>query len=68
MVKKKSVHKGWHIQSCRNIKIHTLVDGWGNPIALVLGPGNEPDSVRKLLLTFSCAGFYIAKHDLQNDV
>ena len=28
----------------RNTKIHTLVDGLGNPIAFLLSPGNDHDS------------------------
>lgn len=28
----------------RNTKIHTLVDGLGNPVAFMLSPGNEHDS------------------------
>ena len=28
----------------RNIKIHTVVDGLGNPLAFLLSPGNDHDS------------------------
>jgi transposase len=34
----------------RNTKIHTLVDGLGNPISFMLGSGNEHDSVRAIPL------------------
>lgn len=34
----------------RNTKIHTLVDGLGNPIAFMLSAGNEHDSVRAIPL------------------
>ena len=34
----------------RNTKIHTLVDGLGNPVSFMLSSGNEHDSVRAVPL------------------
>ena len=34
----------------RNTKIHALVDGLGNPMAFMLSPGNEHDSVHAIPL------------------
>ena len=34
----------------RNTKIHTLVEGFGNPLAFLLSPGNDHDSKHAILL------------------
>jgi transposase len=51
MVGKKSEDKAVGLsRGGRNTKIHTLVDGLGNPISFMLGSGNEHDSVRAVPL------------------
>lgn len=37
-------------RGARNTKIHTLVDGLGNPIAFMFSLSNENDSMRAVLL------------------
>ena len=45
MVGKKDKNKAVGVsKGGRNTKIHTLVDGLGNPIAFLLSPGNDHDS------------------------
>ena len=45
MVGKKAKNKAVGVsKGGRNTKIHTLVDGLGNPLAFLLSPGNDHDS------------------------
>ena len=45
MVGKKAENKAVGVsKGGRNTKIHTLVDGLGNPLAFMLSPGNDHDS------------------------
>ena len=45
MVGKKDENKAVGVsKGGRNTKIHTLVDGLGNPLAFLLSPGNDHDS------------------------
>ena len=37
-------------KGCLNTKIHAIVDGLGNPVALLLSPGNENDSTHAIEL------------------
>jgi transposase len=51
MVGKKSEDKAVGMsRGGRNTKIHTLVDGLGNPVSFMLSSGNEHDSVRAVPL------------------
>lgn len=51
MVGKKSENKAVGIsRGGRNTKIHTLVDGLGNPLAFILSSGNDHDSVHAVPL------------------
>ncbi len=51
MVEKKLGNKAVGVsRGGRNTKIHTLVDGLGNPLAFLLSPGNEHDSTHAVPL------------------
>ena len=51
MVGKKAENKAVGMsRGGRNTKIHTLVDGLGNPLAFMLSSGNEHDSVHAVSL------------------
>ena len=51
MVGKKAENKAVGVsRGGRNTKIHTLVDGLGNPLAFLLSPGNEHDSTHAISL------------------
>jgi len=51
MVEKKSENKAVGVsRGGRNTKIHTLVDGLGNPLAFLLSSGNDHDSIHAIPL------------------
>ena len=51
MVEKKSENKAVGVsRGGRNTKIHTLVEGLGNPLAFLLSSGNDHDSIHAIHL------------------